>query len=81
MSFDQDRLASNLAQIEAIETVILSIIEDGAQSYTLDTGQSRQTVTKLTLPALRQMRTDLVIEYNTLARRISGVQLLLRSFQ
>lgn len=81
MSFDQDRLASNLAQIEAIEATILAIIADGSQSYTLDTGQSRQTVTKLDLPRLRQMRTDLVIEYNALANRISGKQLILRSFQ
>ena len=81
MSFDQDRLASNLAQIEAIETTILAIITDGAQSYTLDTGQSRTTVSKIDLPRLRQMRTELVDEYNTLANRISGVQLILRSFQ
>ena len=81
MSFDQDRLASNLAQIEAIETTISAIIADGSQSYTLDTGQSRQTVSKLDLPRLRQMRTELIDEYHTLARRIGGKPLLLRSFQ
>lgn len=49
-------LAAQLEQTEqmitATNTAIIAIL-GGAQSYTLDTGQSRQTVTKSTLGELR----------------------------
>jgi len=41
------------ALIDAYEDAILALATSGAQSYTLDTGQSRQTVTKAQLSDLR----------------------------
>jgi hypothetical protein len=36
------------------ETALLALITGGAQSYTMDTGQTRQTVNKLDVPALQR---------------------------
>lgn len=47
----EERIAKTKALIEAYEDAILAL-SSGAQSYTLDTGQTRQTVTKAQLSQL-----------------------------
>lgn len=48
----QERVARTRAMIVATETA-LEAIQSGAQSYSLDTGQTRQTVTKANVAELR----------------------------
>lgn len=52
--FLQDRINATVALIEAHEAALLAIVTDGAQQYTLDTGQSRQVVTKASIPSLNK---------------------------
>ncbi len=58
MTFEDDSewLDARIAAIEALivahETALTTIV-GGAQSYTLDTGQTRQTVTKANLSEIR----------------------------
>lgn len=42
----EERITATAALIEAYETAILALSSGSAQSYTLDTGQTRQTVTR-----------------------------------
>lgn len=81
MSFLEDRLASVLAQIQATEVAIIAITIDAAQSYTLDTGQSRTTVTKVNLAETIDSYEQLIGLYNNLNTRLNGKQLILRSFR
>ncbi len=48
------RIARTQSTIVALETAI-EALAGGAQSYTLDTGQTRQSVTKANLSELRNM--------------------------
>jgi hypothetical protein len=57
------RIVATRTAIEATETAIIAV-SGGAQSYTLDTGQSRQTVTKATLGEVKNALSAL---YNLLA--------------
>ena len=81
MTFEDDRLASIQTQITAIEAAIIAITTDGAQSYTLDTGQSRTTVTKVNLPEIINSYEQLIILYNSMNKRINGKQLILRGYK
>lgn len=80
MGFNEDRLASVQAQITALESAIIAITTNGAQSYTLDTGQSRTTVTKANLSDIIISYEQLIILYNSLNTRIEGKQLILRQY-
>ena len=46
------RLVATRALIVAYETAVTTLLTGGVQSYTLNTSQSTQTVTKFDLPAL-----------------------------
>ncbi len=46
------RIAATQALIEAYEAAVLALAIDGVQSYTLNTGQSTQTVTKASIPGM-----------------------------
>ncbi len=81
MTFEDDRLASIQTQITAIEAAIIAITTDATQSYTLDTGQSRTTVTKINLPELIDSYEKLIILYNSMNKRINGKQLILRGYK
>lgn len=81
MTFEDDRLASIQTQITAIEAAIIAITTDNAQSYTLDTGQSRTTVTKVNLPELINSYEQLIILYTSMNTRINGKQLILRGYK
>jgi hypothetical protein len=53
-TFLDSRITATRALIIAIEAALLALITGGAQSYTMDTGQTRQTVNKLDVPALQR---------------------------
>ena len=60
----QERITKTKAMIEAYEDAVLALGTDGIQSYDLDTGQTRQRVTKLDLDDLNETLEKL---YNRLA--------------
>ncbi len=70
-SFLQDRIDATKKLIIAYEDAMLALSE-GAQSYTLDTGQTRQTVTKLNLSTIRSTIDTLYNRYATLETRLNG---------
>lgn len=71
-AFLQDRITATKAEIVAYEAAILSLATTGAQSYTLDTGQSRQTVTRANLTELRKALEALYNQCATMQARLSG---------
>ncbi len=70
-SWLEARAAAKQAQLLAIDAAILAL-STGAQSYTLDTGQSRQQVTKADLAQLRLMAQQLESELATIDARLCG---------
>jgi hypothetical protein len=70
-SFIQDRIDATKSQIIAYEDASLALAS-GVQSYTLDTGQSRQTVTKLDLADLDKTLASLYNRCATLSARLNG---------
>ena len=61
-AFLQQRLTACEAAITAYETALAAFAVGGVQSYTMDTGQTRQTVTKANLTEIRRMRAELMNE-------------------
>lgn len=70
--FIQSRIDATKAQIIAYETAIEALATGGVQSYTLDTGQSRQTVTRLDLKDLNSTMDSLYNRCATLESRLNG---------
>lgn len=66
-----DRIAKTKVLIEAYEDATTALA-GGVQSYTLDTGQSRQTVTKLDLEALNKMLDTLYNRLCIMQTRLNG---------
>lgn len=56
----QDELKNSRFLLFQIDQAISTISSNSHQSYTLDTGQSRQTVTRVDLPSLIQQRDNLI---------------------
>ena len=74
-AFLQDRIDRTKAQIVAIEDVLDAMaLEDGAgtKSYTLNTGQTVQTITKRDLPRIETLLDSLLHRLVTLEARQSG---------
>ena len=77
MTFEDDStwLSARITAVEALivahETAIATIA-GGAQSYTLDTGQTRQTVTKANLAELRTTLRELESRRSELRLRLTG---------
>lgn len=69
--FFSDRIAVIKAQIILYENAI-DVIAGGVQSYTLDTGQSRQTVTKANLADLNRVLDSLYNRLATFLARVKG---------
>lgn len=65
------RLATVQALITAFDAAILALAS-GAQSYELDTGQSRAKKTVADLASLRMQRDTLLNELSTLEARVNG---------
>ena len=61
-------LKTELTAVNAAITALLG----GAQSYTLDTGQTRQTVTRTSLAQLRKHRAELMAELQELQDMLTG---------
>lgn len=70
-TFWSDQLAAAKAAVAAYNAAILALAT-GAQSYTLDTGQTKQTVMKADIGSLRVTRDALLNEVATLELRICG---------
>ena len=68
----QARIDATVAQIDAYEAAALALGVGGVQSYTLDTGQTRQTVTKLDLDAIQKTLDRLYNRCVTLTARLNG---------
>lgn len=71
-SFIQDRITATKALIVAYETASLGLASGSIQSYTLDTGQSRQTVTKMNVIELTRAIDSLYNLCATLEARLNG---------
>lgn len=67
----QERIAATKIAILAYEAAILAL-SNGVQSYTLDTGQTRQSVTKQQLGSLRLQLTDLENRLQMLENKLAG---------
>lgn len=67
-----DRLETVMALIVAYDAAILALSTGAVQSYSLDTGQTRQTVTKQNITSLRDTRSSLLNELATLEARVCG---------
>lgn len=56
----ENELANSKILLYELNKAISAIINTGIQSYTLDTGQSSQTVTRANLAAIIQQRNELI---------------------
>lgn len=68
--FLENRWNKTREQIQAAETALDSLVVGGVQSYTLDTGQTRQVVTKQNLSILRNYLKELYARYDELGARL-----------
>lgn len=71
-TFIQARIDKAEERIDATEEAIHAITVGGAQSYTLDTGQNVQKVTKLDLKDLRASISSDLNLITTLEARLTG---------
>ncbi len=71
-TFWSDQLAAAKALAAAYNAAILALVVNGVQSYQLDTGQTRQLVTKANLASMRIVRDGLLNEVATLEARLCG---------
>lgn len=71
-AFLQGRISSTKQQIVAYELAVEALASGGVQSYTLDTGQTRQTVTKFDLRSLQKTIEMLYNRCATLDARLNG---------
>lgn len=70
-TFWKGRLDKKKEQLIAFDDAITALA-GGAQSYSLDTGQTRQVVTKANLSEMRIMVSKLESEIATLQQRLNG---------
>jgi len=67
-----ERIAAVEASIAQYEEAELALVTGGVQTYSLDTGQSRQSVTKLNLTEVRRGLDSLMNRRQTLLARRDG---------
>lgn len=70
-TFLQTRIATIEAQITAYEDAITAV-SSGVQSYTLDTGQTRQVVTRFDVDKLQIALDALYNRYAVMCARLNG---------
>lgn len=58
--------------IDAYEAAMLALGSASIQSYTIDTGQNRQTVTKMNITEMRRLVDQLYNRLSTLEARLFG---------
>jgi len=66
------------AQIIAYQTAAASLASGAIESYTLDTGQTRQTVTKINVASLQRTINSLYNQLATICARLEGGTTLVR---
>lgn len=71
-SFLQTQITSTEAQILAYTDAIAFLDSNMTQSYTLDTGQSRQVVTRYDLASIQKQLDSLYNRLATLCARMNG---------
>lgn len=71
-AFLQTRITNTESQICAYEGAIEALVVQGVASYTLDTGQTTQTVTKLNLSGLQKSLDALYNRRATMLARCNG---------
>lgn len=71
ITFLKERIASTKLQIVAYEDAALALA-GGVQSYTIDTAQTRQTVTKLDISSIQQTIESLYNRCAVLEVRLNG---------
>lgn len=71
--FLEEKIDITKVQIEAYEQAAIALVNHGMQSYTLDTGQSRQMVTRLDLHWINKEIDALYSRYATLNSRLNGL--------
>lgn len=74
-AFWEARIEAVQAQIIAYEAAITAL-SSGAQSYQLDTGQTRQIVNRAQLATLKNVLDGLYNQLTTLCARVYGSQVL-----
>ena len=75
-TFWQEQLTAAKAAATAYSTAILQLSTGAIQSYTLETGQTRQVVTKANLTELRNTLTGLMDLVSTLEARLCGASVI-----
>ena len=68
----QARKTALETSIPIYEAAIDALGNGNAQSYTLDTGQSRQTVTRLDLVGLQKVLDSMLNRYAVICARLTG---------
>ena len=71
-TFLQDRLEATLRQINLYEAALEALMTNAIQSYTIDTGQTKQVVTKADLFKLQQVIDMLYNRYIVIEARIGN---------
>lgn len=74
VTFLQARITATQAAIEAYEAAQLALGTDNQQSYTIDTGQDRITVTRPDLPGINRTIDSLYNRLTVLEARLNGNQ-------
>ena len=77
-AFTQARITATKAQIVAYEAAALALGTNNVQSYTLDTGQTRQTVTRADLADIQRTIESLYNRCATLEARLNGGSVLVK---
>ena len=72
LDWEQSKLEKTKALIDALDDAILALTAGGVLSYTLDTLQSRQTVTRQDVSKLEEMRAGLFNQYDALCMRLGN---------
>lgn len=70
--FFKKRLEATEAQIEQIETAITAITVGGLQSYSINTGQSTQSVTRASLKSWQDALDQLYSRRDVIRARLYG---------
>lgn len=66
-----DQLAQSLALLTQVNAAI-TIVATGGTSYSLDSGQTRQSVTRASLSELKAFRRELMAEIATTQKQVDG---------
>jgi hypothetical protein len=77
--FWQDQITAVKTLITAYNAAILALTVGGVQSYILDTGQSRQSVTKFDLKEMNTALDSLLNRLATLEARLGGCGVVIMS--